>query len=106
MIPLKNPSLSDIIEACNEVGLLRHKYKGMAAAFAAMNLNAHQCFSCGQKGHFINSPQINLTKLSSLEFVPAVKRGVATQTSTGPDLTEMESLCREMGNGGQKGAAQ
>ena len=52
LIPLKDPSLSDLIEACNKVGSLKHKYTEMAAAFAAMNLNAQHCFSCGRRGLF------------------------------------------------------
>lgn len=49
----QNPSLVEMIEACNRIRTMRYKYETMTAAFAAMNpLLTARCFGCGKLGHF------------------------------------------------------
>ncbi|NXN99282.1 POK9 protein, partial [Rhinopomastus cyanomelas] len=49
----QNPTLVEMVEACNRIGTVDHKYEAMAAAFAAMKgpANMGNCFGCGKPGH-------------------------------------------------------
>ncbi|NXW85957.1 GAK5 protein, partial [Alopecoenas beccarii] len=52
-LPNPNPTLVEIIEACNRIGTMDHKFEAMAAAFAAMrgSKELRNCYSCGKPGH-------------------------------------------------------
>ncbi|NXH81970.1 POK9 protein, partial [Edolisoma coerulescens] len=53
-LPNQNPSLVEMIEACNRIGTVEHKYEAMAAAFAALQAQSGAsgvCFGCGKPGH-------------------------------------------------------
>ncbi|NXU54638.1 POK9 protein, partial [Turnix velox] len=52
-LPNPNPTLVEMIEACNRIGTAEHKYEAMAAAFAALRTSARpdSCFGCGKPGH-------------------------------------------------------
>ncbi|NXL54837.1 GAK8 protein, partial [Podilymbus podiceps] len=47
------PTLVEMVEACNGIGTIDHKFKAMAAAFAAMKglLGGGNCYGCGRPGH-------------------------------------------------------
>ncbi|NXB01308.1 GAK6 protein, partial [Cnemophilus loriae] len=53
---LKNPTIIEMIEACNRIGTVEHKFEAMAAAFAALKVvpgpAGQTCFGCGKPGHF------------------------------------------------------
>ncbi|NXH33299.1 GAK5 protein, partial [Myiagra hebetior] len=53
--PLKNPTIVEMVEACNCIGTVEHKYEAMAAAFAALKVApdpmGQTCFGCGKPGH-------------------------------------------------------
>ncbi|KAM9590718.1 endogenous retrovirus group K member 5 Gag polyprotein-like [Morphnus guianensis] len=52
-LPNPNPSLVEMVEACNRIGTVDHKFEAMAAAFAAMRGPAGPgiCYGCGKPGH-------------------------------------------------------
>ncbi|NXX59938.1 GAK6 protein, partial [Scopus umbretta] len=55
-LPNQNPTLIEMVEACNRIGTMDHKYEAMAAAFAAMHgpMGANpqrNCYGCGKPGH-------------------------------------------------------
>ncbi|NXN99976.1 POK9 protein, partial [Rhinopomastus cyanomelas] len=54
-LPNQDPSLVEMVEACNRIGTADHKYKTkyetMSAAFVAMKLQAGNCYNCGKPGH-------------------------------------------------------
>lgn len=52
-LPNQNPTLLEMVEACNRIGTVDHKYEAMAAAFAAMRPSAGPatCYGCGKPGH-------------------------------------------------------
>ncbi|NWV04620.1 POK9 protein, partial [Ptilonorhynchus violaceus] len=53
-LPNPNPTLVEMIDACNCIGTIEHKYESMAAAFAAMKTPSSAtgpCFGCGKPGH-------------------------------------------------------
>ncbi|NWI80212.1 POK9 protein, partial [Dryoscopus gambensis] len=53
-LPNQNPTLIEMIEACNHVGTIEHQYTTMAAAFANMRgppATSGVCFGCGKSGH-------------------------------------------------------
>ncbi|NXH98075.1 POK9 protein, partial [Pachycephala philippinensis] len=53
--PLKNPTIVEMVEACNHIRTVEHKYEAMAAAFVALKVAAgpagQTCFGCGKPGH-------------------------------------------------------
>lgn len=49
--PLENPTLVQMLQACNRIGTIEHKYEAMAAAFADLS-PASVCYKCGGAGHF------------------------------------------------------
>ncbi|NXT64537.1 GAK5 protein, partial [Chaetops frenatus] len=53
--PLKNPTIIEMVEACNRIGPAEHKFEAMAAAFAALKVASgpmgQTCFGCGKPGH-------------------------------------------------------
>ncbi|NXS33381.1 GAK5 protein, partial [Pomatostomus ruficeps] len=53
-LPNKNPTLIEMVEACNHVGTINHQYATMAAAFAAVRgplATSGVYFGCGKTGH-------------------------------------------------------
>ncbi|XP_039562500.1 uncharacterized protein LOC120500974 [Passer montanus] len=50
LLPRKNPSLDEMINACAEVGTLSYEMSLLADSLAAA-LRSHQCYGCGQLGH-------------------------------------------------------
>ncbi|NXT02262.1 POK9 protein, partial [Jacana jacana] len=48
-----NPTLVQMVEACNRIGTIDHKFKAMATAFAAMRgpANMGKCYGCSKQGH-------------------------------------------------------
>ncbi|NXO01520.1 POK9 protein, partial [Rhinopomastus cyanomelas] len=54
-LPNQNPSLVEMVEACNRIGTVDHKYEvkydAMVAAFAAMKPQAGNCYNYGKPGH-------------------------------------------------------
>ncbi|NXK10170.1 GAK6 protein, partial [Herpetotheres cachinnans] len=52
-LPNHNPTLIEIVGACNRIGTVAHKFETMAAAFAAMHglSNPENCYGCGKPGH-------------------------------------------------------
>ncbi|XP_074424746.1 endogenous retrovirus group K member 7 Gag polyprotein-like [Larus michahellis] len=52
---LPNPALTlvEMVEACNRIGTVDHKFEAMAAAFAAMRgmSGGGNCYGCGKPGH-------------------------------------------------------
>lgn len=52
-LPNPNPSLVEMVEACNRIGTVDHKFEAMAAAFAAMRgtTGPGVCYGCGKPGH-------------------------------------------------------
>ncbi|NXH90455.1 POK9 protein, partial [Edolisoma coerulescens] len=53
-LPNQNPTLFEMIEACNSIGTVEHKYEAMAATFAALKGPSRApgvCFGCGKPGH-------------------------------------------------------
>ncbi|NWI82909.1 POK9 protein, partial [Dryoscopus gambensis] len=56
-LPNQNPTLVEMIEACNRVGTIEHQYATMAAAFAHVKgtptaaAASGVCFSCSKPGH-------------------------------------------------------
>ena len=54
-LPNQNPTLTEMIEACNRIGTLEHQYETMAKALAAIrgySESAEVCYGCGKPGHF------------------------------------------------------
>ncbi|NWR48587.1 GAK5 protein, partial [Regulus satrapa] len=54
-LPKENPSLTEMMEACNRVGTIEHQYAAMAAALATMRGSPKAlgvCFNCNKPGHF------------------------------------------------------
>ncbi|NWX64911.1 GAK5 protein, partial [Promerops cafer] len=53
--PLTNPTIIEMIEACNHIGTVKHKFETTAAAFAALKGApgpvGQTCFGCGKPGH-------------------------------------------------------
>ncbi|NXP14363.1 POK9 protein, partial [Thinocorus orbignyianus] len=51
--PNQNPTLIEMVEACNRIGTVDHKFEAMAAAFAAMKgpSGMGNCYGCGKPGH-------------------------------------------------------
>ncbi|NXW70645.1 GAK5 protein, partial [Hirundo rustica] len=53
--PLKNPTITEMVEACNHIGSIEHKFETMATAFAALKVTpgpgGQTCFDCGKPGH-------------------------------------------------------
>ncbi|NXI23433.1 GAK5 protein, partial [Sterrhoptilus dennistouni] len=53
--PLKNPTITEMVEACNHIEKVEHKFETMAAAFAALKVapvpKGQTCFGCGNSGH-------------------------------------------------------
>ena len=49
-LPNPNPTLVEMVEACNRIGTVDHKFEAMAAAFAAMR-GVGNCYGCGKPGH-------------------------------------------------------
>ncbi|NXR73792.1 POK9 protein, partial [Pycnonotus jocosus] len=53
-LPNQNLTLVEMIEACNGIGTVEHKYEAMAAAFVAFkgpSGTSGACFGCGKPGH-------------------------------------------------------
>ncbi|NXN62616.1 POK9 protein, partial [Rynchops niger] len=52
-LPNQNPTLVEMVEACNRIGTTDYKYEAMAAAFAAMRgpMSPGVCYGCGKPGH-------------------------------------------------------
>ncbi|NXN21753.1 POK9 protein, partial [Nycticryphes semicollaris] len=52
-LPNPNPTLTEMVEACNGIGTVDHKYEAMAAAFAAMNSlpGMGNSYGCGKPGY-------------------------------------------------------
>ncbi|NWU97878.1 GAK6 protein, partial [Upupa epops] len=52
-LPNPNTTIVKMVEACNKIGTLEHKYEAMAAAFAAMHplMKARNCYGCDKLGH-------------------------------------------------------
>ncbi|XP_075278195.1 endogenous retrovirus group K member 7 Gag polyprotein-like [Opisthocomus hoazin] len=52
-LPNPNPTLVEMVEACNRIGTVDHKFEAMAAAFAAMRGSGRpgNCYGCGKPGH-------------------------------------------------------
>ncbi|NXN26287.1 POK9 protein, partial [Nycticryphes semicollaris] len=52
-LPSPNPTLIEMLEACNRIGTVDHKLEAMAAAFAAVKglSGMGSCYGCGQPGH-------------------------------------------------------
>ncbi|NXK13916.1 POK9 protein, partial [Herpetotheres cachinnans] len=52
-LPNPNPTSIEMVEACNRIGTVAHKFEAMAAAFAAMRgpSNPGNCYGCGKPGH-------------------------------------------------------
>ncbi|NWW46035.1 POK9 protein, partial [Pedionomus torquatus] len=52
-LPNPNPTLIEMVEACNRIGTVDHKFEVMAAAFAAMKgpSGTGHCHGCGKPGH-------------------------------------------------------
>ncbi|NWV65492.1 POK9 protein, partial [Malurus elegans] len=53
-LPNPNPTVIEMIEACDRIGGIEHKYERMTAAFAAMETphgTPGLCFACGKPGH-------------------------------------------------------
>ncbi|NWY08109.1 POK9 protein, partial [Nothoprocta ornata] len=52
-LPNPNPTLVEMVEACNRFGTMDHKYKAMDAAFTAMQSPGRpgNCYGCGKPGH-------------------------------------------------------
>ncbi|NXG62988.1 GAK5 protein, partial [Hemiprocne comata] len=56
-LPNQNPTLIEMVEACNRIGTMDHKFETMAAAFAAMRgpvdstSPLRNCYGCGKPGH-------------------------------------------------------
>ncbi|NXH57882.1 GAK5 protein, partial [Rhabdornis inornatus] len=53
--PLKNPTVVEMLEACNRVGMVEHKFETMASAFVALKVASRQtagqtCFGCEKPG--------------------------------------------------------
>ncbi|TRZ07570.1 hypothetical protein HGM15179_019535 [Zosterops borbonicus] len=55
--PLKNLTIIEMVEDCNHIGTVEHKFKTMTAAFAAVKLirspAGQTCLSCEKLGHHI-----------------------------------------------------
>ena len=54
-LPNQNPTLTEMIEACNHIGTLEHQYETLAKALAAIrgpSESAEVCYGCGKPGHF------------------------------------------------------
>ncbi|NXP35226.1 GAK5 protein, partial [Leiothrix lutea] len=55
LTPLKNPTIMEMIEVCNRIGTVEHKFETMAAASAALKVAPgpaqETCFGCGKPGH-------------------------------------------------------
>ena len=53
-LPNPNPTLVEMVEACNRIGTVDHKFEAMAAALAAMRgpSSLGNCYGCGKSGHF------------------------------------------------------
>ncbi|KAM6275310.1 uncharacterized protein M6G45_000829 [Spheniscus humboldti] len=50
---LRNPTLVDMLDACNRVGSITHKNEVFAACLAAaLRTSNKACFRCGKSGHF------------------------------------------------------
>ncbi|KAK4810013.1 hypothetical protein QYF61_005076 [Mycteria americana] len=49
---LCNPSLVEMMEACQKVGSFEHQAQAMASAFEALRFDNRACFRCGKTGHF------------------------------------------------------
>ncbi|NXH25155.1 POK9 protein, partial [Myiagra hebetior] len=53
--PPKNPTIIEMVEACNHIGTAEHKFEAMVAAFAALKVapgpTEQTCFGCGKPGH-------------------------------------------------------
>ncbi|NWR08526.1 GAK5 protein, partial [Paradoxornis webbianus] len=53
--PLKNPTIIEMVEACNRIGTVKLNFEAMAAAFAALKVapgpTGQTCFGCGKPGH-------------------------------------------------------
>ena len=52
LLPLKNPLLTDMIEATQKVESMSHNMETLATAFATAMKVPQSCFSCGKTGHF------------------------------------------------------
>ncbi|XP_066035832.1 endogenous retrovirus group K member 8 Gag polyprotein-like [Chamaea fasciata] len=53
-LPNQEPSLVEMVEACNQIGTIEHRYEAMAAAFAAAKGtfgSSAVCYGCGKPGH-------------------------------------------------------
>ncbi|NXU22726.1 GAK5 protein, partial [Thalassarche chlororhynchos] len=52
-LPNPAPTLVEMVEACNRIGTVDHKFEAMAAAFAAMRgmSGGGNCYGCGKPGH-------------------------------------------------------
>ncbi|NXX16045.1 POK9 protein, partial [Podargus strigoides] len=52
-LPNPNPTLVKMVEACNRIGTVDHKFEAMAAAFAAMKgpSGPGNCYGCSKPGH-------------------------------------------------------
>ncbi|NWR05308.1 GAK5 protein, partial [Paradoxornis webbianus] len=53
--PLKNPTIIEMVEACNCIKSVEHKFETMAAAFATLKVapgpRGQTCFGCGKPDH-------------------------------------------------------
>ncbi|NXP14508.1 POK9 protein, partial [Thinocorus orbignyianus] len=52
-LPNPNATLNEMVEACNRIGTVDHKFEAMAAAFVAMKgpSGVGNCYGCGKPGH-------------------------------------------------------
>ncbi|NXS92950.1 POK9 protein, partial [Jacana jacana] len=48
-----NPTLVEMVEACNTISTIDHKFEAMAAAFVATKgpSGMGDCYGCGKPGH-------------------------------------------------------
>lgn len=75
----QNPTLTEMVEACNHVGTLEHQYATMVAALAAMKgspVTSGVCFNCRKPGHLKkNCPTLKKDKPKATPVCPRCHRG-------------------------------
>ncbi|KAK4811506.1 hypothetical protein QYF61_011554 [Mycteria americana] len=73
---LRNPSLVEMMEACQKVGSFEHQAQAMASAFEALRFDNRACFRCGKTGHFKrNCPNVNQIQNSGPGVCPRCGKG-------------------------------
>ncbi|TRZ06097.1 hypothetical protein HGM15179_021010 [Zosterops borbonicus] len=78
-LPNQEPSLVKMIEACNQIGTIEHRYEAMATAFAAAKGtfgSAAVCYGCGKPGHLKKDCLARKkAKLKALDICPRCCKG-------------------------------